>query len=1035
MTQVRWRQWVATAGLAFGVALTSAASAWGQATGIVTGRVTDRATGRPLEGAEVGVAGTNTRVSTDAEGRYTLPRVSAGAHTIRALMIGYTRLEAQINLVPGQSQTVDFTLAPAAMQLDEVVVTGQPGRTEKRTLGNAVSKIDAANVAEAAVVADVQDLLTGRTPGLTVISNSGQAGAGSNFRIRGAGSMEAGYQPVYYIDGIRFESRLQVGFGTGNSTVQPTNPLSFLNPDDIESVEVIKGPSAATLYGADAASGVIQIITKKGRRGAGVQWTFGAETGETRWTEHIGNPINYWLCRPSNIRNPASFPGCAGMDSLAPESDRLLVHNPLREDTMLDGRPVIRDGNTYKFDLSARGGGDFFNYYLSFDRYSEDGVFWNNFDRRIGGRANIEFTPSEKLDIGVNFGYARNHSMQPLNDNASNGLLRNAFRGQAKGPVQTQGVGAPGWRGFAPDLSNSFDNQIRTERTTIGLTGNWRPFSFMQNRITLGLDKQDLRNTQFYTIDTTGLAPWGAVNATGVISHYMPTTHVWTADVASTINFDLTPDLSSSFSTGMQLNSRARRIYQASGEGLIANTLNLVGAAAVRRGDEDFVQQTSLGFYFQEQVGWRERMYLTTALRVDDNSAFGSDFSMVYYPKASLSWVVSEEEFFPIPFVEQMKLRFAWGKAGNAPQPFSADRTFTTNQTTAQSGNAEVTVSQLQPSEYGNANLKAEEGVEYETGFDASLLGGKLGLEFTYYHKSTKDALIALPDPPSSGFGGDHLENIGEVVNQGLEVLATLTPVNTRSLTWDATLSFSRNSNKLVDFGGRPEDSFGAFATVQKHKEGYPLGGFWYNDVDRDGAATPDACPRTWAAPDSIGPGGCPLINPATNNVTVDINKYNYVGPSVPTREAAFTNTITLFNNLRLFAHLDYKGGFKVWCALCSVRSRIDRNTYAINAPDRDTLEVLVHSSLQTRTWIMDGDFLKLRELSVSYTLPSSWSQAFRASRVTMTLAGRNLRRWTKYKGTGDPEVNFSATSNFTRLDYASVPPMQQFFASVRITF
>ncbi|HXV85720.1 MAG TPA: TonB-dependent receptor, partial [Gemmatimonadales bacterium] len=745
MNHVRWREWAAVLSLALGLVLASS-TAWAQATGSVTGRVTDRASGRPLEGAEVGVAGTNIRVSTDREGRFTIPRVPAGAQTLRALMIGYTRLEASVNLVPGQAQNVDFTLAAAAMQLDEVVVTGQPGRTEKRTLGNAVSKIDAANVAEAGVVADVQDLLTGRTPGLTVIANSGQAGAGSNFRIRGAGSMEAGYQPVYYIDGIRFESRLQNGFGTGNSTVQPTNPLSFLNPDDIESVEVIKGPSAATLYGADAAGGVIQIITKKGRRGAGVQWTFGAETGQSEWTRSIGNPVNYWLCRPNQIGAAgsalaASYPGCAGMDPASPETSRFLTHDPLREDFMLDGRPVIRKGDLYKVDISARGGGDFFNYYMSFDRYSEDGVFWNNFDRRMGGRANIEFTPSEKYDIGVTFGYIRNHGAQPLQDNASNGLLRNALRGQAKGPVQSN-VGKPGWRGFAPDLSNSFDNQIRAERTTIGLTGNWRPFSFMQNRITLGLDKQDLRNTQFYAIDTLAqwnpavapnfFAPWGATNATGVIDHFMPQTHVWTADIASTVNFDISPVLTSAFSGGMQLNSRSRRTFEATGEGLIANTLNLVGGAAVQRGDEDFTKQTSLGFYVQEQVGWRERMYGTVALRVDDNSAFGSDFSLVYYPKASLAWVVSEEEFFPLSFVEQMKLRLAWGKAGQAPQPFSADRTFTTNTTTGQVGTTESTVSQLTPSEYGNPNLKAEEGVEYEAGFDASFLNGKLGLEFTY---------------------------------------------------------------------------------------------------------------------------------------------------------------------------------------------------------------------------------------------------------------------------------------------------------------
>lgn len=1000
-----------------------------QATGTVRGTVADRSTGRPLAGAEIGLAGTLLRVNADDQGRFTFPRIPAGQQTLRALMIGYARVEASTNILPGQETTLDFQLAAAAMQLDEVVVTGQPGRTEKRTLGNAVTTLKAADLTEAAVVVDVQDLLTGRTPGLTVIANSGQAGAGSNVRIRGAGSLAAGYEPVYYIDGVRFESRLQTGFGTGNSTVQATSPLSFLNPNDIESIEVVKGPAAATLYGADAAGGVIQIITKKGRRGAGVQWTVGGEAGESEWTKSIGNPVNYWLCKPLHIRtsSAASFPGCQGLDSLSPPEQRLFTHDPLREDS-----GTIRKGNAYRIDLSARGGGDFFNYYLSFDRSSEDGVFFNNFDRRTGGRANFDFTPNEKLDIGMNMSYSRTHTMQPLNDNASNGLLRNSLRGQTKvvaAPWQ------PGWRGFSPALTNAYDNQVRTERTILGLTATYRPLSWFSNRLTLGMDKQDLKNTNFFPIDTTGKAPWGAVSATGTISHFIPITHLWTADYAGTASFNLTSSLSSAFSAGMQLNARDRRSTSAFGEGLVASNLNLVGAAAVTRADETFTQQTSLGFYVQEQLGWRERLYGTFAVRVDDNSAFGKDFSLVVYPKASVSWVISEEPFFGgVPLVDQLKLRAAWGQAGNAPDPFSADRTMTVAQTTVN----DQTVNQLVPSQYGNPNLKAETGSEYELGFDASLFSNKVGLEFTYYNKKTLDALIELDDPRSTGFDDEHLENVGEIANQGIEILLNTTPVSGRNLTWDATVSFSTNSNKLVSWGiERDEDTFGAFATVQKHIEGYPLGGFWYNDIQRDGCGSTDPDVAT----------GCPtgnLIRDPNTIALVDINNYTYAGPSAPTREAAVTNTFTILGNLRLFAHMDYKGGYKVWCALCSIRNRIDQNTWEVNDPavwqgwktgDPLPEQVAIWRSLQTKTHIMDGDFLKLREVSVQYTLPTSWSRAFQANRVTFTLSGRNLGKWTKYKGTGDPEVNFAATSDYTRLDYASVPPMRQVYASVRMTF
>lgn len=1017
--------------LAGGLAL-AGGRAVAQSTSTLRGVVTDKATGRPLDGASIAVLGSSLSGATDTQGRYQIRGLSAGTYTVRATAIGYTRLETSVTAA-GQDVTGDFAMSATTIQLDEVVVTGTPGATEKRQIGNAVTSLKVADIAEEAPVRRVEDVLLARTPGLSLTSYSGQAGAGTNIKIRGAGSLGAGYAPVFYIDGVRFESRNQVGIGTNGATVQGSSPMDFINPDDIENIEVIKGPAAATLYGADAASGVIQIITKKGRKtGTGVQWTMGGEMGQSDWTNNIGNPINYWLCQPAQIASPANFPGCAGMDSTAPAAERLLVDNPIRDVPLAYGNSLrdpcgctLRKGPAYKGDISARGGGDFFSYYLSADRYVEDGVFYNNWEKRVGGRGNFDITPSDKLNFSVNLAYSRTDNRMPLNDNASNGILRNAFRGQAGGPNSPW---LPGWRGFSPQLANQYDNQTHSERTVLGITTNWRPFSWLQNRLVLGMDKQDRKNTEFYTIDTTGRAPWGAVAATGRIQHYMPVTHVYTVDYSGTASAKVSSTLSSAFSAGMQLNAREQRAISATGEGLVANSLNLVGAAAATRADEDYVKQTSLGVYGQEQVGWRDRLYVTGALRVDNNSAFGSDFNLVVYPKLSASYVISDESFFHLPAVQSLKLRAAWGQAGRAPQPFTADRTFTQSTTTLNG----VSVNELTPQNgsYGNANLKAETGQEIELGFDASLLHDRAGLEFTFYDQQTKDALIQVPDLRSSGFTGQHFENVGQISNHGLELLLTATPIYGRAFAWDASLSLSTNHNKLVRFGAVADTArsidFGEFATVQRHKEGYPLGGYWYNDVDRDA-------------------GGAPLLT-ASNQVTVDVSKYTYVGPSSPTREASLTNTFTLLGNLRLYALFDYKGGYYMWCAICSIRSRVDQNTWELNDPNldrssgttQDSINIKVLKSLQTRTWIQPADFVKLRELSLTYTLPSSWSRMFRASRASVTVAGRNLLRWTKYKGVGDPEVQFTSTgtgADFNRTDYDAVPPLQYVYASVRITF
>jgi TonB-linked SusC/RagA family outer membrane protein len=1034
---------------------------WAQAVGVVQGNVLNAGTQRPLEGVRIILVGTTRTATTDVDGRYTMREVSVGAHSLRAAIIGFASQVTQITVAAGQTLSVDFTLNAAAISLDEIVVTGTAGTTEKRAIGNAVSTIQVGGVVETAPIKSVEELLNARAPGLTLIRNSGQAGTSTNVRIRGAGSLEGGYEPVYYIDGIRFESQ-QTQFST-NGTVHSGSALDFINPQDIESIEVIKGPAAATLYGADAAGGVIQIITKKGRRGdQGVQWTIGMEVGESEWTEQVGNPVNYWRCTAAQQANATTHPGCAAPETVEwwgkdangnpvlntgiPQEDMidvgdgtfLLVDDPIRR------HPVaIRKGSTTDFNLSARGGGESFGYFLSFNRNDEDGIFLNNYSRRTAGRANFDVTASEALNLSAQFSYGRTGTQQPLNNNASNSVLRNAFRGRARA---TPGPWEAGFLGFNPWLSNEYNQHLNAERMTIGLNANWAPLSFFQSKLTLGMDRQSFRQTTFYAIDTTGSTPWGSINGTGVVDHTLPITHTWTVDYSGTLDFDLSEAINTKFSAGMQLNARQRRETQSRGEGLVANNLNLVGSAAVTTGDEEFEEQTSLGFYVQDQLAWRDRVFVTGAVRIDDNSAFGSDFSLVVYPKAHLSWLISDESFYNLGFMDQLKLRFAWGRAGNAPDPFTADRTYTVDNTVL----GDQVVNTLRPSSFGNPNLKAETGQEWEAGFDASLLNGRAGLEFTYYNQLTKDALVSVPDAGSTGFIGNHLTNIGEIKNTGIEILLSANPILSRNFSWDASVSFATNGNELVSFNGaREEVIFGAFADVQRHREGYSLGGFWAYDVERDGAGNPviyDGAGNVITDPTVVGAtvnvlNSCRWApsDPSWNQA--DECDDIFLGPSTPTREVALTNTFTLFGNLRLFTQLDYRGGHYQWCAICSLRSRIDQNSWDINTggtdlnPDVSAADVLALRSLQTMSHITKADFLKFRELSLTYTLPASWTRFMAASRWSATLAARNIWMWTKYEGTGDPEVQFNSLDDFTRLDYAATPQTRRISAALRVTF
>lgn len=1062
MKQNPIRRRTTTLGMTLLMALGWPLSLWAQATGTVEGTITEGATRQPLANVRVEVLGTTLLRTTGQDGRYLIRGVPEGAHTVRASLIGFGRSEVTVIVTAGAADTAGFALNRVAITLQGVVVTGTAGSQEKVTLGNSVGKINTEEL-ENAPISNVTELLTARTPGLTLMSNSGQTGSSSNMRIRGAGSLAGGYAPVFYVDGVRIES----GRVEDVSTYQGGTALDFLNPEDIESIEVIKGPAAATLYGADAANGVIQIITKKGSRGAeSAQWTASIEFGENEWTRDVGANTTYWRCTAAQ-QTSNSFPGCQvaagnapastlkwwGTDSNGdpnlfegiPAEDIINVGDGtllLKDDPLFRHPAALRTGATTDFDLSVRGGTGTMGYFLSFNRNAENGVFFNNFSRRIGGRANFDVQLSPTVDIAAQFGYTRTHLQQPLNNNASDGINRNAMRSRARA---TRDPWEPGWRGFSPYVSNEFDRQNRLERMTIGLTGNWIPLTWFRNRLTLGLDRQSYRETEFFRQDTTGRAPWGFPEALGSINHEIPVIHRWTADYSGSVDWQLNENLGSVFSAGAQLNARTYRGFFAIGEELVANNLNLVSAAASRTADEQLSEQTSLGLYVQEQLGWRNRLYVTGAVRIDDNSAFGEEFSLVVYPKASLSWLVSEEEFFNLAFADQVKLRVAWGKAGNAPDPFSADRTFSTGQGVS----GDVLVNTLVTESFGNPNLKAETGVEWETGFDASLLAGRAGVEFTYYLKRTEDALVSVPDPGSTGFTGTHLVNIGEISNSGIELLLSGTPVVSPRFTWDASLAFSTNKNRLVSFNGaRTQVILGAFADVQRHREGYPLGGFWAVDVERDASGKPVL---------RAGNGNI-VTDPALGNPTVlsscrwapNDPTWNqeaecddiYMGPSRPTREAALTNTFTLFRNLRVFTQFDYRGGHYQWCAICSINSRVDLNTWDVTTggtplnPGVSAADVEVLQSLQTKSHISRADFVKFRELSLTYTIPPKWTRFGPIDgQWALTVSGRNLALWTKYKGTGDPEVQFDPGDAFTMTDYASTPQTRRLSASIRVNF
>jgi TonB-linked SusC/RagA family outer membrane protein len=948
---------------------------------------------------------------TRSDGTFRINNVPQGDRLLRARRLGFVAQDRTVSVPLGQEVATEFTLTPSPTQLEQLVITGTAGAAEKKTVANAVATIDVAELTDRQTIMNVSEVLSAKAPGLVVQANTGTPGTSSEIVLRGYGSFSTN-RPVVFIDGVRISTDNLGNFIPSGSSTQAlsgntTSALDMVNPNDIESIEVLKGPAAATLYGADAAGGVIQIITKKGTRGQQqVKWTARSELGMNQWG--VETLTNYTTCTQALIdakdaaQNPL-WPGCQGKPV-----GTVLTDDPLERDPL-----AMREGKVRRYSLSARGGGDRFSYYVAGDADREEGVFYNSENNRRAARTNFTLNPADAVDIALNVGYIHNNLRLPLGDEAFNGLLLSAARG-LPGRL-TARPSLAGWGSVEPVLANRYNNRTKTDRLTIGTTANYNPFSWFRNRVTAGMD--------WSSGAAEALSLPGDIDVpSGYIALRTPRVFIYTLDYNGNAIWSPVAPLRLTTSFGSQVTSQQNEVLSASGTGLASGDQTNIGSAVSRAGDNTFSEFNSVGFYVQEQVGWHDRLFLTAAVRGDDHSSFGSDFNAVYYPKAGLSWVLSEEPglkgIFRAIHSDNFRLRTAWGQAGRAPSPYSAIRTYIADRV-AKGGT--LVEGAIRTGAFGNPNLKPEKGEEIEAGFDAGFLAGRAGIEATYYNKEMRELLIPLALPPSTGFNSSPLQNLGKSRNYGLELALTGTPVQFPAVTWDVRLNGSWNKNKLVTLDTIITDqSLGGASYnpgMQRNRVGFPLGSYFI------------AYPRKDASGNYI----------ITNNTLALETTTQYVGPALPSRFLSLSNTITLFRDFRVYGLLDYQGGHWLYnhkeYDRCLTRANCERlNSGTIS----DTLRAIY----RTQSFYLEkADFMKLREVSVSYTVPRRYTQRAGVDALALTLTGRNLATWTDYTGL-DPEVSgYGANqqrtnpSSFIRADAYPMPQTRRMSFSFNVTF
>lgn len=979
-----------------------ATQAHAQSTGTVRGTITDAQTHRPLAGVQVSVGGAGRRAVTSTAGEYTVANVPTGNTTVRAELLGYAAAERNTSVAAGQTVTVNLEMGTSAVALDALVVTGTPGGTQRRAIGTSVAQVQVANVVETAPVRSVQDLVNGRAPGVVIIPGTGTVGSGARIRIRGVSSLSLSQEPLIYVDGVRVNNAQSTGpinQAFGSSTISRWNDF---NPEDIESIEIIKGPAAATLYGTEAANGVMQIITKRGAQGRphfnatvrqGANW-FGNAAGRL-YTNYGINPQTKQI--------------------------ETIDYATLER---LNGK-IFQTGHLQEYELNVSGGSSGVRYFVGGGWNRNEGIEPNNVDRKFNGRANVSITPNNSIDINASAGYVHGRIGLPLESGGGGTTWTTYFATPAN-----LGTAKNGFYSATPaGYYYAYQDWQDLDRFTGGLQITHRPFGWLSHRLAIGTDVTGEGNGEM--VQRISDPYYQQFFSAGEIRGYKDlvsrTVYYNTFDYSASAQTRPFASVSSQTSVGAQYYRRFSKFVEGYGEDFPARGLTAIEAATGRRtAIENYDENSTVGVFFQEQVGLRDdRLFLTAAVRMDDNSAFGSEFDLVRYPKASMTWVVSEEPFWGVPAFSTLKLRAAYGESGQQPINFAALRTFAP--VTGTNDQAAVT-----PQSLGNPNLGPERSGELELGFDAGFLDDRAGLEFTYYSKRTRDAILRRDIAPSTGFSGTQYINAGEIRNSGFEVLARGTPISRRSTTLDLNFSLATNHNRIETLG-IPGLTFVSAGTFLQHREGYPVGS-WFEKRIVD--AKFDAAGKLIAGSEMCDDGAGGVIACAKAPTV-------FLGRPTPRLEGAFTPTLTVFKNLRLSGMVDFKQGFyklngdmRVRCVLFG---RCRENFYPAEfVNDPAWLAQTQRGGAFVNGLIQDASFTKLRELSASYTLPASLAGRFGASRASVTVAGRNLYTWTKYPGL-EPEASFlggsTRGSGSAQWEQNVTPQLQQFVTTVNVSF
>jgi TonB-dependent starch-binding outer membrane protein SusC len=947
-----------------------------QATGTIQGQVVDASTLRPIEAAQISVAGTRVGTLTNAQGRFLLTNVPAGERTVRVQVIGYAQVERGVTVRPNETATVSFELGQTAIQLDEVVVTGQGRARQRRELATTISVVTAAEM-DLSPAVSLDQALQGRVAGATVNATSAQPGTAGLINFRGVSSVFGAQTPVIYVDGVRVDNAMSTAMSTGG---EQSSALADILVGDIERVEIIKGGAASTLYGSDAASGVIQVFTKRG--------TPGTARFTARMEQGFDQPELKYMLGTHRI-----------FADMMDEED-------LQRDFLRDH--FFRTGHVQNYVVGVTGGTGDFTYNVGGRVQDSDGVQPKNSSQVYSLRGGLQANLSPQLGLDFTGNFTRTQFGRIYNGTA------------IADPLTAFEVGDAMWLSGASTFQEAMDQFLMPDineevsRFIFSTSLRYQPVDIFQGRVTVGLDR---RSSLHRIHDPIGYIVDSPSDGEGAVYRQNRDFNSVTMEAMGSLTYPQTSVLTNTLTMGVQgfrddLTTVFARGFR----------FALPGAPEVDEAGDITASETNRqvfngGFIFEDQIGLWDRLFLNLGVRVDANTAFGDRVSTKAYPKVGAAFMLSDQpEFSNLvgDWVGDLKLRAAYGETGKFPPPFLRDRTYS-----AASFRGEAAPRFDNP---GNLDLGPEITSTLELGFDAGLLRDRIGLGVTWYDATTRDALFRVPEQPVTG-QGTQIRNVGEISNRGWELEGHALVLNRPNARWSVRATYNTVENRIESMGpeGLAPGPFWIGGTYQRvcgppnecipgHPgEKLPVGA-WLVDApfDSNNDGNLNASGEFFLCAD----GSLGMTRNAQGDV-VQARCSRYATPFARNNGSLGTD-LTLFNNLTINVLADWATGFYVhdWGSMWAIYNDISRRelvdpsyTYPIRHR-ADGTEIGPYSPYAAISeFMMKGDYLKLREIGTRYRVPEVWARRLGSDRASLYASVRNVGIWSA-NDLVDPELN-----------------------------